>query len=352
MYNLSKTALLRLSRRLRTHAYPQIHVRSYLVGSRIQQQRDVKEFDVANISKRLHTSLGLAFVMISMGWNSERDAKSRSIEHDAKKRWLLYDEIGSGAFGKVRLGMCQETGEMAAVKIVKPDKRNFSSLEREISALKRIQSFGGHKNIIELMDVYVEGGKMCLVTELVKGGELYDHVIAHGTFDEESARGLVKDVCEALGFIHHIGLVHKDVKPENILLSSNMLNKANTVKLADFGSAGPVESHSKRDDFGTSAYLPPEAIISGVCTTACDMWAVGCVLYIVLSGVHPFDLRGISSNSQVELNIRFGEVSFEYPTWARVSSEAKDLIRRLLNKDPALRPSAEDVLNHPWLLEK
>ncbi|KAF1329625.1 Camk protein kinase, partial [Globisporangium splendens] len=310
---------------------------------------------------RTTTSMGVAVVgataaaALGVGLDlSGHEAHSRAaIEPQHKKKWHLFDQIGSGAFGTVRIGMHEESGEVAAIKIVEPDKRNYLALEREISALKLVKALGGHSNIIDLKDVYVDGRKVCLVTELARGGELFDHIVAFGAFTEDRASAFAREIGGALGFLHRHGIVHKDIKPENILMSSrDQTNPSNFVKLADFGSAGPASMDNKLDDVGTSAYLPPELLQSGICTTACDMWALGCVLYIVLSGSHPFDLDGTATDEEVEERIKNSPVTFDFAAWDNVSSDAKDLISKLLTKDPGQRLTADQLLLHPWIVSR
>ncbi|POM73202.1 Cleavage induced protein kinase [Phytophthora palmivora] len=282
-----------------------------------------------------------------------------------RHKWQLFDQIGAGAFGVVRLGMHEESGEVAAVKIVPlenpNERRSFPSLEREISALKLVKALGGHNSIIELRDVYVEGRKLFLVTELARGGELFEHIVAYGSFSESKARDVASEMASALSFLHRHGLVHKDVKPENILLSARLADhntngayrnrheSTSLVKLADFGSAGPAGPNTNLEDIGTAAYLPPELLTTGVCTSACDMWALGCVLYIMLCGSHPFDLDGMSPDSMVEHRIKSEPITFDFSAWDNVSPDAKDLISKLLVKDPAQRLTADQMLQHPWM---
>ncbi|GAB9474539.1 Camk protein kinase [Globisporangium polare] len=324
------------------------------------QQHQLFHSQALRAARARTSSLGVAVVgaaaaaALSVGLDVNRDAQSRAaIEPQHKtSKWHLFDQIGSGAFGTVRLGMHEDSGEVAAIKIVDPDKRNYPALEREITALKLIKALGGHSNIIDLKDVYVDGRKVCLVTELARGGELFDHIVAFGAFSEDRASTFAREMGGALGFLHRHGLVHKDIKPENILMSSRDAPSANFVKLADFGSAGPASVNNKLDDIGTSAYLPPELLESGICTTACDMWALGCVLYIVLSGSHPFDLDGTATDDEVEERIKHAPVTFDFAAWTNVSAEAKDLISKLLLKDPSQRLTADQLLLHPWVVAR
>ncbi|KAF4315493.1 hypothetical protein BBO99_00009320 [Phytophthora kernoviae] len=307
---------------------------------------------------------GAAALSVSLNFQEDVTHSRAVIEPAAQHKWQLFDQIGAGAFGVVRIGMHEDSGEVAAVKIVPMEnpnrRRSYPALEREISALKLVKTLGGHKSIIDLRDVYVEGRKVFLVTELARGGELFEQIAAYGSLSETNAKNVTHEIASALGFLHRNGLVHKDVKPENILFSarvtdSNAQRKGSRhenislVKLADFGSAGPAGSADNFEEIGTAAYLPPELLTSGVCTSACDMWALGCVLYIMLSGSHPFDLDGMTPDSEVEHRIKNEPITFAYSAWDHVSPEAKDLVSRLLTKDPAMRLTADQMLLHPWM---
>lgn len=322
----------------------------------------------AEIHALLGRTMGVAVIgaaALSFGIDSHGNATAHaraaiplprtSQEHTSRKRtWHLFDQIGSGSFGTVRIGMCETSGEVAAIKIVEPERYNFTSLEREIGALKLVKALGGHRNIIDIKDVYIDGRKVYLAMELVRGGELFEHVVANGPFSEREAGAIARDIGDALSFLHRHGLVHRDIKPENILLTSRASEPTNLVnepfvKLADFGSAGPASTTVPLDDVGTSAYLPPELLSSNVCSPACDMWALGCVLYISLCGAHPFDIEGTASDDEVELRVHQMPVAFDFEPWNTISPQAKDLIIKLLHKDPSQRLTADQLLVHPWI---
>ncbi|KAG6976310.1 hypothetical protein JG688_00001467 [Phytophthora aleatoria] len=315
--------------------------------------------------------MGAAALSVGLELQMEGAAQARAAMEPAvqlqRHKWQLFDQIGSGAFGVVRLGMHEESGEVAAVKIVPlenpNDRRSYPALEREISALKLVKALGGHNSIVDLRDVYVEGRKLFLVTELARGGELFEQIVAYGSFPELKARDVAREMASALSFLHRHGLVHKDIKPENILMSARVVDpnasgvfrrgsrheSSSLVKLADFGSAGPASATTNLEDIGTAAYLAPELLTSGVSTSACDMWALGCVLYIMLSGSHPFDLDGMSSDNVVEHRIKSEPITFDFSAWENVSLDAKDLITKLLAKDPTLRLTADQMMQHPWM---
>uniref|UniRef100_A0AAV1UTL2 Protein kinase domain-containing protein n=1 Tax=Peronospora matthiolae TaxID=2874970 RepID=A0AAV1UTL2_9STRA len=320
------------------------------------------------------TSLSLAAIagaaVLTVGLESQMEGVAHARAATMQSKWHLFDQIGSGAFGTVCLGMHEDSGEVAAVKKILVEtssaSRSNMALEREISALNLVKALGGHKSIIDLRDVYVQGQNAYVVTELARGGELFEAIATHGSFSEAKARGIARELTSALSFLHRHGLVHKDVKPENILFSKRAIDEKRSgssgsascrqesspslVKLVDFGSAGPAGAISSVEDIGTTAYLSPEVLSSGLCTSACDMWALGCVLYIMLCGTHPFDLDGMSSDHVIEHCIEVEPITFAFSAWNNVSPDAKDLVTKLLAKDPARRLTVDQMLQHPWIV--
>ncbi|OQR95456.1 cleavage induced protein kinase [Thraustotheca clavata] len=271
-------------------------------------------------------------------------------------QWMLCDEeIGTGAFGVVRIGVSKTTGEKAAIKTMRVQSKTHKAIEREVDTLLRIQSLGGHKNIIALKDVFVEQNQVCVVTEFVGGGELFQHLLHYGAFNEVEARRMLYDIAQAVLFLHSNGLIHKDIKPENVLLCYKEKRADNEAKLADFGSAGPQSPFNRLDDIGTSVYLAPELLNAkdgAVWTQAADMWAIGCILYILLTGMHPFDMEGNVPEEVIEKRIQRAKVCFSHPNCDNLSANAKDLIVGLLQKDPNQRLSIDDLLNHPWMSQQ
>jgi serine/threonine protein kinase len=212
-----------------------------------------------------------------------------------------------------------------------------------------------------LKENFDEGGYYYLVLDLVRGGEVFDRLIEDGAYSEADAARLVREVGSALAFIHGIGLVHGDLKPENLMLSSEHSSDA-VVKLVDFGCAEVIDPNSpyydadeKMSVTNTPGYSPPEMLDETKrhipLTPAVDMFAMGVIIYIVLTGVHPFDLTGDSSEKDMNHKVRCHRAPplRNSSITAHLSPSALDLIEKLIEWDPQKRMTALEMLNHPWV---
>jgi serine/threonine protein kinase len=261
-------------------------------------------------------------------------------------------------------------GTQVALKKIAKRYTDKSDFQRETDALLRIHDNGGHPNIACLRDMYEDYSHFYLVLDLIRGGEMFDHLIDYGAYSEADAARLMREVASALAFLHGVGIVHADLKPENLMLCSTK-REAGTIKVVDFGcarvthdnfhdnwndgdrvDASSLESVVKKDSdtTGTTAYWPPEQFItSNDPTPAMDMWSVGVILYIMLTGIHPFDPEGTNTDAQIEERIKknphppIGEYT------AHLSPSAIDLIKNLMDPKVKKRIDAYNMLNHPWV---
>lgn len=312
-------------------------------------------------------------------------SESKRQEHDASSDLLEpatgvyfdaeYDAkgfVGAGSFGVVLQCVRKQDGCVAAVKMV-PDLGPSTRAEvaRETAALVRVQQQGGHDAIVRFNGAYAHDGFHYIVTEYVAGESLFAFLTATTERQPRQPRRgvgvhtalqIVAQLADALAFLQQNGLVHRDLKPENVMvLDKNGKNDSGNVrvKLIDFGSAGPVADTRRfcpeRADSdalspplsGTRCYWSPEVLLRQELSPAMDMWALGCLLYILLSGRHPFDLMGSATEEQVVERVVSPDcVSFAHPLWAAVPSDVKALVRGLLEKDPHKRLTVHDVLAH------
>ncbi|KAG7401357.1 hypothetical protein PHYBOEH_001773 [Phytophthora boehmeriae] len=238
---------------------------------------------------------------------------------------------------------------------------NQAEVEREERALRRLERAGGHENIAGYERSYCHDDFHYVVLEYVPGISLHSYMEKHRTLSTTLALRLVAQLADALSFMHANDIIHRDLKPENIMTIVNEDGKSTscrdvTLKIIDLGSAGSVSVPEKENArsstlSGTRCYWPPEALERQEMTAAMDMWALGCILYILLSGRHPFDLTGCSTEKQVIHRITTTQVSFLLPEWHDVPMETKTLIQGLLEKDPRHRFTADQVLDHPAVIE-
>ena len=203
--------------------------------------------------------------------------------------------------------------------------------------------------------MYEDYSNYYMILDLVSGGEMFEHLINNGAYAEKDASRLIYEALSALAFLHGVGVVHADLKPENLLLCSKN-RREGTIKIIDFGcavvSADDAQKGTARPagSSGTTAYWPPERFKEGATTDAAmDMWSLGVILYIMLTGVHPFDLDGLSTDEEIEDVIKEDPRPPQDGFTDHLSSSAIDAMHRLMEPDPAKRATAYEMLQHPWV---
>eukprot|EP01036_Dinobryon_divergens_P029898 gene29899-39068_t len=271
-----------------------------------------------------------------------------NLPHTLESRYSLGDVIGTGGFSEVRLGVSNNAlQQKVAVKIV--TMRGMSHLDEralrnEVSILEKLK----HPNIVRQLDFFHEQDKFYIILEYLDGGELFNRIVEKTCFNEKEARDCIRNVLKALKYCHDNNIVHRDLKPENLLLSSKdkELN-ADDLKLADFGFAVVAEGDNLTDLVGTPDYIAPEILSKKRYGKAVDMWSLGVVMYILLGGYAPFADELMPEQYR---KIKRGYFEFHADYWRDVSGEAKDLISRLLVVDPSRRLTADQALQHPWML--
>ncbi|KAK1577461.1 hypothetical protein Q3G72_021961 [Acer saccharum] len=219
-------------------------------------------------------------------------------------------------------------------------------LTNEILVMRKIvENVSPHPNVVDLYDVCEDQTGVHLVLELCSGGELFDRIVAQARYAEVEAASVVRQIAQGLVAIHQSDIVHRDLKPENCLFLNQTKNSP--LKIMDFGLSS-VEGYTDPvvGLFGSIDYVSPEALSQDRITTKSDMWSLGVILYILLCGYPPFIAQ---SNRQKQQMIMAGDFSFNEKTWKSITSSAKQLISSLLAVDPHRRPSALELLNHPWV---
>jgi serine/threonine protein kinase len=253
--------------------------------------------------------------------------------------YLVGKEIGRGAFSVVREALNKQTGEKVAVKSIRTKYIKNKLLMREIEIMKRV---GNHPNILKLYDVYESKKHLHLVLELVTGGELFDQIVARGEYSEKDASNIVRQIVSAVAHLHANGIAHRDLKPQNLLCAGP---DGMEIRVADFGLSKMFgEGEHLETCCGSPEYVAPEVLECKPYDKACDLWSVGVIIYVMLTGCFPFWDK---NNAILYEKIR--NVDYGWPEGCIISPEAKHLIQHLLEKDPERRYTAEQCFNHPWV---
>jgi len=260
-----------------------------------------------------------------------------------RDRYEFREVLGTGAFSKVFSAECRfEPGTMVAIKCIdkKALKGKEESLENEIKVLRKLR----HQNIVQLYDTYDEKAYVYLVMELVTGGELFDRIVAKGSYTERDASNLIRQVLEAVAFMHKNGVVHRDLKPENLLYYNQ--DEDSKIMISDFGLSKTEESGIMATACGTPGYVAPEVLQQKPYGKAVDVWSIGVIAYILLCGYPPFYDE---NDANLFAQIIKGEYEFDSPYWDEISDSAKDFISHLMCCNPEMRYTCERALQHPWI---
>ncbi|XP_069930591.1 myosin light chain kinase family member 4 isoform X7 [Oryctolagus cuniculus] len=250
--------------------------------------------------------------------------------------------LGGGRFGQVH--KCEEkaTGLKLAAKIIKTrGVKDKEEVKNEISVMNQLD----HVNLIQLYDAFESKNDIVLVLEYVDGGELFDRIIDENyNLTELDTILFVKQICEGIRHMHQMYILHLDLKPENILCVNR---DAKQIKIIDFGLARRYKPREKlKVNFGTPEFLAPEVVNYDFVSFPTDMWSVGVIAYMLLSGLSPF----LGDNDAETLNnILACRWDLEDEEFQDVSEEAREFISKLLIKEKSWRISASEALKHPWL---
>lgn len=282
--------------------------------------------------------------------SSEKMSTDRAIPAIWNDRYQVMDQIGSGMSGKVYRVSFTLSDTEYALKVMPftPDllPEEIEDMRRECRLLKKLS----HENIIRYVDSVEENECLYLVTQLLKGKELFDFVTSRTTYLESDARECTRALLKAIKYLHDQDIVHRDIKPENLILENP--NELHSMKLIDFGLASKLEdpAHGITKAAGTPGYLPPEALHTNPrYGLGADTWAVGVVAYIMLCGYPPF--YG-DTDIQLFRSIRREAPTFDPSDWSDQSSFSKDFVLKLLEKNPEKRLTASECLKHPWITSK
>ena len=260
----------------------------------------------------------------------------------------IYDvkeKLGNGKFGLVKLGINKHTKEKVAIKIMNKKKMDSSDIElmrTEIEILKICQ----HPNIIRLYDIFENIDYIYIIMEYCPGGDLFSYLEQRKfKISEERAAIIMNKICEAVFYFQsYFGVIHRDLKPENVLLTSS--SDDSDIRILDFGLSKISTPNEKcTEPYGTLTYCAPEIILDEPYNKEVDMWSIGVMTYLMISGRLPFN--GEDEN-KIAREIAFNEPDFNAECWKKVSKECISFIKQLLEKNAKKRMVIGDALKHPW----
>ncbi|KAL6586296.1 Mitogen-activated protein kinase cpk1 [Orobanche minor] len=262
-----------------------------------------------------------------------------------KELFSIGKKLGQGQFGTTFLCVEKSTGKKYACKSIAKRKlltdEDVEDVRREIQIMHHL---AGHPNVISIKGAYEDAVAVHVVMELCAGGELFDRIIQRGHYTERKAAELTRIIVGVVETCHSLGVMHRDLKPENFLFVDQ--REESLLKTIDFGLSiffKPGEKYS--DVVGSPYYVAPEVLRKRYGPEA-DVWSAGVIVYILLSGVPAF---WAESEQGIFEQVLHGDLDFSSDPWPSISEDAKDLVRKMLVRDPKRRLTAHEVLCHPWV---
>lgn len=283
-----------------------------------------------------------------------------AVQWRVQRFYDLGDELGRGAFSVVHKGINKTTGEAVAIKVIAKNdcsEEDMKYLQREVDITRQLT----HDHVTSTRECFESDNSLYIVVEYMEGGTLTDVMASFGRLSETSAKLVMENIFSGLEYCHSKGVVHRDIKPDNLLCSRKAL--PTIVKLTDFGlarrtlvesvfSGTEIEDDSLGPDgmmttpVGTPNFVAPEVLYGLPYGKEVDLFSCGVVLYHMLSGVYPFE---DPDPKMLITRIKKSDYNFKAPEWAVISDDAKALINGLLDRSPYTRLSAKDALNHTWI---
>jgi serine/threonine protein kinase len=259
------------------------------------------------------------------------------------KQWSLDDfeigkPLGRGKFGSVYLAREKRTKYIVAIKVLQKSQLLKAGVEHQLRREVEIQSHLRHRNILRMYGYFYDAKRIYLILEYSPGGELYKRLTSKGRFNEKTSARYISDLAEALDYCHTKHVIHRDIKPENLLVGAY-----GEIKIADFGWSVHAPTSRRNTLCGTLDYLPPEMVEGREHDEKVDVWSLGVLLFEFLVGNPPFEADTHSATYR-----RISRVDLNFPP--EVPEDARDLIRKLLQKDPKKRLTLKSIPTHPWVL--
>ncbi|KAK2897579.1 caM kinase-like vesicle-associated, like [Channa argus] len=278
-----------------------------------------------------------------------RDGRNYNSISDVTDKYEIGQVLRAKEFCELCLAKDRQTDKVfVCKKFLKKDGRKVrKAAKNEIMILKLVN----HPNILQLIDTFETRKEYFIIQELATGGDVFDWILDQGNYTERDASNVIRQVLEAVAYLHSLNIVHRNLKLENLMYYTE--NNHKKVVLRDF-YLSRFENGSITEPCGTPEYLAPEVVARHRYGRPVDCWAVGVIMYILLSGNPPFYDETEEENTDLHNRIIFcrivaGDFEFDSPYWDDISPPAKDLVCRLMEVDQMLRITAQDALWHEWI---
>lgn len=277
-----------------------------------------------------------------------QDFIRKSSKQDIKEDYIIGNIIGEGAYGNVRLCVHKQTGTARAVKVIfKKYLEDIEGTERDIVDEIYVLRTVDHPGIMRIFEYFSDAKHFFVVSELYRGGELYQCIREKSQIEEKTAKAIMKELLIVVRYLHSKNIVHRDIKPENIMFEEKQF-KSESLKLVDFGFA----TYLKDDEYlpvnikyGTPYYIAPEILNKKNYNFKCDIWSCGVVMYCMLAGRPPYN--GMT-DAEIMCKIKLGSDKIRHKYFPHVSDKALNFLKKLLKYEQEQRLTAEEALNDPW----
>ncbi|KAL3839391.1 hypothetical protein ACJIZ3_023982 [Penstemon smallii] len=273
------------------------------------------------------------------------DSVLRTKTGHLKEHYNLGEKLGHGQYGTTFLCTEKKTGKQYACKSIAKRKlltmEDVNDVRREVEIMHHLS---GYPNVISIKGAYEDTVAVHVVMELCTGGELFDRIVKHGHYSEKKAAELTRTIVGVIEACHSLGVMHRDLKPENFLFVNK--EEDSPIRTIDFGLSmffKPGETFT--DVVGSPYYVAPEVLCKHYGPES-DVWSAGVIIYILLCGVPPFWGETEQDIFEEVLN---GDIDFSSDPWPKISESARDLVKKMLTRDPRRRITAHQVLCHPWV---
>ena len=278
---------------------------------------------------KLINSIGLITV-IKLFNNDTFNNSYKSIEN----KYSYNYKIGSGTYGNVFKCTNIRTNKDYAIKIISLIK-NSNNIKHEINILKKLYDI---KYNYSLIDYYSDNYYHYIITPFISGISLYRYVKKLKRVSESNSIYIIKQLSQQLLLLKNNNIIHNDIKLDNVIIDINNLN----ITLIDFGSSNIID---KLENYNTTlVYAPPEFLNYNILSYQNDIWALGCLFYILLYGKHPFDKNNLNNEELIINNIKHNDIIFENDKSIHVSKNTKLIIKKMLEKDPANRLTINELI--------